>query len=109
MANLAAVAIGDGSPASKRATEKLVEALTAISDAQKSLFASNPELEFHFDPGREPTAFMREIERLGREADSALAKGDRQLAQRKLTEALALEPPPLAYEVIEKRLRALSA
>jgi len=65
-------------------------------------------LEYHFDPDRAPTAFMREVQRLERESQEALANGNRLLATQKLNEALCLEPPPLTYEVLERRRNELS-
>jgi len=108
-ANLAAVAVADGGGShSKSLTEKLVGALAEIADAQQSLFRAHPELEYHFDPDRAPTAFMRVVQRLERESEEALAAGNHVLAARKLNDALALEPPPLAYEVLERRRNELS-
>ena len=107
--NLAAVAVANGSGAlSKSLTEKLVGVLAEITDAQHSLFRTNPELEYHFDPDRAPTTFMREVQRLEREAQDAIERGNRHLATQKLNDALALEPPPLAYEVLERRRNELS-
>lgn len=107
-ANLAAVAVADGGGHFKRLTEKLVGVLAEIADAQQVLFRTNPELEYHFDPNRPPTAFMREIQRLERESQEALAAGNPLLAAQRLTDALALEPPPLPYEVLERRRNEVS-
>jgi hypothetical protein len=108
-ANLAAVAVADaGGGRLKGLTEKLVEVLAEIADAQQSLYRSNPDLEYHFDPHRAPTSFMGEVQRLDRESQQALAAGNKLLAAQKLNDALALEPPPLAYEVLEKRRNELS-
>jgi hypothetical protein len=51
---------------------------------------------------------MGEVQRLDRESQQALAAGNKLLAAQKLNDALALEPPPLAYEVLEKRRNELS-
>jgi hypothetical protein len=109
LVNLAAVTVADGggSP-SKSLTEKLVGVLAEIADAQHSLFRTHPELEYHFDPDRAPTAFMRTVQRLERESEEALAAGNRALAAQKINEALGLEPPPLAYEVLERRRNEMS-
>jgi hypothetical protein len=104
--NLAAVSVAEVA-VTKALTKKLVETLAEINDAQLALFQSNPELEYHFDPARAPTAFMREVQGLEREAEAAFAQGNGPLARQKFDEALGLEPPPLAYEAIEKRLRQL--
>ena len=108
-ANLAAVTVANGgSPISKALTEKLVAVLAEITAVQKSLVQRHPDLEYHFDPQRPPSAFMREVQRLGLEAQTAIAKGDRNLAILRINEALALEPPPLAYEILEKRRNEIS-
>lgn len=109
LANLAAVSVASGgAPVTKTLTAKLVDVLAEINTVQQSLIRGNPDLEYHSDPERPPTAFMLSIQQLEREADSAIAQGDRALAVRKLDEALALEPPPLAYEVLEKRRNEIS-
>ena len=108
-ANLAAVAVADGGlPAFTTLTAKLVNVLAEITSVQQSLIRTNPELEYHSDPGRPATAFMREIQKLDREAQVALAMGDVALATRKLSEALDREPPPLVYEILEKRRDEIS-
>jgi hypothetical protein len=109
LANLAAVAMTEGgSSATKVVTEKLVDALAQITAVQQSLFRTNPDLEYHSDPKRSPTPFMLAIQQLVRQADAAVAKGDRALALQKLDQALALEPPPLPYEILEKRRNEIS-
>lgn len=108
-ANLAAVAIAEGGDAGSRSlTEKLVGVLAEIANAQQQLFRTNPEHEYHFDPDRAATPFMQQVQRLERESQEALGAGNRQLAVQKLNDALALEPPPLAYEVLERRRNELS-
>jgi len=103
-ANLAAVAVADGgSPVSKALTEKLVDVLAEIDAIQRDLIGKSPELEYHYEADRAPTAYMRQLQQLDREAQEALANGNRALAMHKLNEALALEPPPLPYEILEKR------
>ena len=103
-ANLAAVTVANGGvEVSKNLVEKLVEVLAEIDAVQRALVRDNPELEYHFESDRAPSAFMREVQRFGREAEQAMAHGDHSLAIQKLNQALALEPPPLAYEILEKR------
>jgi hypothetical protein len=41
------------------------------------------------------------------QADIALRRGDRETAKSRLLEALAMEPPPLEYEVIGKKLASI--
>ncbi len=108
-ANLAAVTVANGgSPVSKAITAKLVDVLAEIKTVQQSLVRGNPELEYHFDAQRPATRFMRQVQQLHADAEAAFASGDRDLALRKLDEALTLEPPPLAYEVLEKRRNEIS-
>jgi hypothetical protein len=46
---------------------------------------------------------MRKVRSLAHEAEDALSRGSRQTAMAKLDEALALEPPALDYEILERR------
>ena len=81
----------------------LVSAISEVIEALHTLFAQHPHLEYHFDPDREPTEFMRRVQQLAEDAEKALASGSKSTAIDKLQEALSLEPPSLAYEVLEKR------
>ena len=68
------------------------------------VIAEDSSLEYHFESDREPTAAMKTIAELVEAADSHLESGKRAEAIAVLQSACDLEPPPLVYEMLEKRL-----
>lgn len=89
------------------AMEHLTGAMESLMRFQQCITKQAPGLEYHHDPGRAPTDFMRSVAETVVRADSALAAGKVDVAAGLLKEALEMEPPPLAYETISKKLRAL--
>jgi hypothetical protein len=77
--------------------------ISELTATKRALVAQFPELEYHFEPERAPTEFMRHVQELSEEAEKAAANGLQATAIAKLQEALSLEPPSLVYEFLEKR------
>ena len=88
------------------AVDEIAQALELIMGVQKRVIREDPNLEYHHDPKRAPTDFMRKVESAMQSADAALQAGDEASARKWFARALSMEPPPLAYEVIAKRLSA---
>ena len=89
------------------ALNEITQALAHIDALQRILIAQDASLEYHFDPDREPTAAMETIAGLVEAADKHLQSGRRTEAIAVLQSACDLEPPPLVYEMLEKRLNEL--
>lgn len=89
------------------AMDHLTNAMESLMRFQRCITKQDPSLEYHHDPQRAPTEFMRSIAGTVARADSALAVGDVSAAAGLLKDALDMEPPPLAYEIISKKLGAL--
>jgi len=86
----------------------LVGAIAKVTEIQAKIFRIEPELEYHYDPNRKPTAYMRELANLAESAKAAERKGDLETARRHLVTAMALEPPALTYEALSRALSGLS-
>jgi hypothetical protein len=86
---------------------EITEALTHVDKLQSLVFAADPELEYHHDPNRAPSRIMKEVAALVEAAERHLAEGNAAAAERTFQRACEMEPSPLAYETIEKRLNAL--
>ncbi|MGE5491703.1 MAG: hypothetical protein ACM31P_10515 [Actinomycetota bacterium] len=106
--NLAAVSVAEiPSAIYGNILASLVESIAQLSAARQTLIDEHPELDYHFDHERAPTAFMCQIHALERDAENALLGGSREAAISILDEALNLEPPALDYEILEKRRNEL--
>lgn len=109
-ANLAAATVANlRAELGQSLLDKLTNVIVELSAAQQSLFAEHPELEWHLETDRAPTTFMRRIQSLAEDAQRSLETGSKVAAVAKLQEALLLEPPPLQYEILEKRRNELLA
>ena len=107
---LNAVAVGVASAPlgdRKGALAQITQALAHVDALQRSIYTADPSLEYHYDPNRPPTESMNKVADLVDAAEAQVAKGDVRGALETLHHALQLEPPPLAYETIEKRLKSL--
>lgn len=93
----------------KAALHEITQALAHIDKLQRMIVAQDPDLEYHFDPDKEPTPTMKSIADLVEAADRHIAEGRQAEAVEILQRACDLEPPPLVYEMIEKRLKGLNA
>jgi hypothetical protein len=89
------------------ATKASVNSLDSMMRLQEFLVSEFPDLDYHYDSNKPPTLFMTAITQLIVEADSYEKKGKIADAIRVLEIASSLEPPPLPYEVLSKRLLAL--
>lgn len=91
----------------KAALHEVIQALAHLDAVQRLIYTSDPKLEYHFDPNRPPTHAMTMLAQLVDKAEDQARNGDVPGAKQALQRALELEPPPLAYETIEKRLNEL--
>ncbi len=91
------------------ALHEITQALAHIDTLQRMVVAEDPSLEYHFEPNREPTSAMKKISSLVETADNLIRDGKRAEAAEALQRARDLEPPPLVYEMIERRLEELKA
>lgn len=89
------------------ALDEITQALVHVDKLQRLVFASDPSLEYHFDASRAPTPAMKEVSDLVEAAERYMQQGNVAAACDALERACDLEPPPLAYEMIEKRLIGL--
>lgn len=89
------------------AVQDLTQALVHLENVYRMIVAEDPSLEYHFDPDREPSATMRTIASLVKEADTYTSNGNITEAVKLLEQARDMEPPPLVYEIVEKKLKAL--
>jgi len=106
--NSLAVSVASSSLADRSsALDEVTQALEHVNELQRRIVASDPTLEYHHDPHRPPTKAMKAIADLVEEAEQLAKKGDAKAAEEALKRACAMEPPPLAYEMIEKRIRTL--
>ena len=89
------------------ALRELVEAIEHVHNLQRMIVGIEPGLEYHSDPAKAPTAAMKKLADILRSAETHIRAGNTQAAEEAFKAALELEPPPLAYEQIEKRLNSL--
>lgn len=94
-------------PDRNAALQEITQALAHVDALQRLIVVSNPDLEYHHDPNRPPSPLMRTIADLVEAAENDRQQGNVSAAEVALKRALAMEPPPLAYEMIEKRLDSL--
>jgi len=87
---------------------QIVRAVECLSNVKDLIVEADPNLEYHFDPGRAATPYMNAVAQLVISAETARQGGDSEQAAELLQKALELDPPPFAYESIEKQLKALS-
>lgn len=103
-----AVAVSSATLANRKgALHEAAEALVHLDNLQRLIYASDPTLEYHYDPDRPATDAMAALARVVDEAEKQIKDGDISLAVKTLQLALEMEPPPLAYESIQKRLQSL--
>jgi hypothetical protein len=91
----------------KLALNESTEAVTHLTALQRLIVREDPSLEYHYDPKREPTIFMKKIGSLVDEAEALLRAGKTDDAACVLRRARDLEPPPLTYEMLSKKLESL--
>jgi hypothetical protein len=91
----------------KGALNEVAEALVHLNAMQRLIYTDHPNLEYHFDSERPATDAMKALERVLDEAEKHIKTGNVSLAVRSLEQALGMEPPPLTYESIQKRLKSL--
>jgi hypothetical protein len=91
------------------ATNHLVRAVEHLTNVKALIVEADPKLEYHFDAGRPATPYMEAVARLVIEAEAARQSGNTERAEELLKSALKLDPPPFAYESIEKKIAALRA
>ena len=89
------------------ALREITEALARINALQRLVVTCDPALEYHYDPNRPPSPTMKAIGDLVEAAETHVQQGNFAAAEELLRRAQDMEPPPLAYEMIEKRLNSL--
>ena len=89
------------------ALQEITQALAHVDSLQRLIVVSDPGLEYHYDPNRPPSRIMRTINDLVEAAEHHIRQGDVSAAQEILQRVQEMEPPPLPYEAIEKRLKSL--
>ena len=91
------------------ATHAITLALAHMDSLQRYIILSAPDLEYHYDPDREPSRLMRVMADLAETAESYVQQGNTKAATEAFLQLMNMEPPPLIYEMIEKRLASLGA
>lgn len=91
----------------KAALQEITQALAHLDALQRLVVAAAPTLEYHYDPNRAPSPTMKAIADLVETAEAHVRQGNMPAAEDALRRAQEMEPPPLAYEMIEKRLTSL--
>lgn len=86
---------------------EIIGAIERVHNLQRLIVSIAPDLEYHSDPAKPPTPAMKRLAAILDKAETHIHSRDVGAAQEALKSALALEPPPLAYEQIEKRLKSL--
>lgn len=110
MTNLVAVDVAASSFRERAAAvTEVTQALVHLENLYRLIIAEDPSLEYHFDPDRKPSATMRAIIKMVKKADTYTADGNIPEATKLLQQVRDMEPPPLVYEIIEKKLKALGA
>jgi hypothetical protein len=89
------------------AVDEIARALELLMQVQQRVFRQDSSLEYHHDPQRSPTEFMKKISSAVEASESALRDGKKEAAKEWLERALAMEPSPLAYEAISKKLEKI--
>jgi Flp pilus assembly protein TadD len=102
-----AVNVPSVAPKNDAALAEIVGAVERMYNLQRLVVALRPDLEYHSDPAKPPTRVMKDLAELLEEAETHIRAGNLAAADEVLKRACDLEPPPLAYEQIEKRLRSL--
>jgi hypothetical protein len=106
--NEVAVSIGSSSLSDRNvALGEITEALAHVDKLQALLYSFDPSLEYHYEPNRPPTRTMKEISDLVEAGERHAQAGNVTAAIEAFERARDLEPPPLPYEMIEKRLSSL--
>lgn len=86
---------------------RVTSALELLTSVQGALAQLDPDSEFHYDSSRPATGFMLEVKQLIAQAEALAARGSSAEAVACFERARDLEPPPLTYELITKRLQNL--
>lgn len=94
-------------PEHSAALQEITQALAHIDALQRLIVAADPDLEYHYDPNRPPSRIMKTITDLVEAAEHHIRRGDVSAAEEILQRVQEMEPPPLPYEAIEKRLKSL--
>jgi hypothetical protein len=103
-----AVSVSSSSlPDRDRALHEITQALAHVDALQRFVVASDPALEYHYDPNRPPSPTMKALADLVETAEAHVRQGNVSAAEEALRRAQEMEPPPLAYEMIAKRLASL--
>jgi tetratricopeptide (TPR) repeat protein len=90
----------------KDAVQQLAKAIEHVSNVQRFIVEADPQLEYHFDPSRPPTKYMAAIRQLVKAGDDAYQQGDVGRAIGFLEQALRMDPPPFAFDSIDKKVTA---
>lgn len=89
--------------------DKVASALTLLADVQQRIFETYPELEYHYDETRPPTKYMEQFRNHLASADELSSAGHTSEALEELRNALAMEPPPLAHEMLVVKIKEVAA
>ena len=90
-------------PERKDMMSELGAVLEQIRHLRKPLIAACPDADYHHDKSIPPTPYMQRLFDLHTESEMALDDGNALLAVAILNEALGLDPPPIVYEMIERK------
>lgn len=102
---VAASSLGKGSGH----VDRLASAIAALTDIQREIYETNPELEYHYDEARPPTKYMAKFRNHLDRADELLATGEADAAIEELRQALVMEPPPLAHEMLVAKIKDVAS
>ncbi len=103
-----AVKIGQAHDADKESGLRLItQAVANVMKFQELLYRRFPEFEFHYDPDRPPTKFMRDVAEGTKLAETLAARGEADKAISQYESVRSLEPPPLTYDLLTKRIKQL--
>lgn len=89
--------------------DSLASAIAALTDIQREIYETNPELEYHYDESRPPTKYMTTFRKHLDRADELLAAGEADAAIEELRKALVMEPPPLAHEMLVAKIKEVAS
>lgn len=90
--------------AKEQSLRRLAEALELLGKVKKTIIQHDPSLEYHFNDEMPATKYMSEIHSYVAEADRLMESKDFESAISLLKEALKMEPPPIIYEALVKKL-----
>lgn len=90
------------------AIDRLSQMMATLVDIQSALYVVEPDLEYHYDSAREATKFMMEIAKLVEQAVEFETADKFAEARKALEKARDLEPPPLTYEELTRRIDSLN-